>query len=53
MIGVDVRSGRDHSMICEACGASAPFDEGLPFVDQTAAFDLDHGCPQAGARSSE
>ncbi len=40
-----VDDGDGHKMECQLCGARAPFDDGLPYVKQTASFDTDHGCP--------
>ena len=36
--------GEPTLMTCDQCGASAPFDAGLPYVKQTAAFDTGHRC---------
>lgn len=37
------------AMGCDLCGAQSPFDDGLPFVNQTASFATDHGCGDAGS----
>lgn len=34
-------------MECLVCGKQARFDDSLPYVNQTAAFATDHGCPAA------
>ena len=31
-------------LTCDSCGAVAPFDEALPYVQQAAGFTLEHGC---------
>ncbi len=33
-------------MECEFCGERRPLDDGLPYVNQTASFATDHGCPE-------
>ncbi len=43
-----VDDGDGRTMECQICGARAPFDDGLPYVEQTASFDTDHGCPAVG-----
>jgi len=40
---VDAADG--HAMECRLCGARAPLDDDLPYVNQTASFKTDHGCP--------
>jgi hypothetical protein len=40
-----VDDGDGYTMECQLCGARAPFDDGLPYVNQTASFAIDHGCP--------
>jgi hypothetical protein len=40
-----VDDGDGHAMECQLCGARAPVDDGLPYVNQTASFATDHGCP--------
>ena len=42
-----------HTMECQLCGARAPFDDGLPYVNQTASYATDHGCPVARAVTTD
>lgn len=34
-------------MECQLCGARAALDDTLPYINQTASFLTDHGCPEA------
>lgn len=37
----DAGAGR---LTCDSCGATTPFDESLPYVQQAAGFSLEHAC---------
>lgn len=36
--------GHPRAMRCTGCGAQAPFDPELPYVNQTASFAVAHAC---------
>jgi len=40
-----VDDGDGRTMVCQLCGARARVDDGLPYVNQSASFETDHGCP--------
>lgn len=44
-MGINVGHNDDPDrMSCDLCGAVSPFDEALPYLNQTASFATDHGC---------
>ena len=43
---VNDEDGKPHWMLCTRCGVEVAFDQTLPYVNQTVAFDRDHDCSE-------